>query len=367
MCRAADILRATPCPRRRRGVARATTIFQFPEAGGLRAIIYERYGGPEVLRLAEIERPEPGDDELLIETRAVEVTKADCELRRFRFPVKWFWLPLRLALGVRRPRRRILGGYFSGVVEATGESVSRLAAGDEVFGVAGLRMGAYGEHVALPASSTIVAKPANMSFAEAAAVPLGGLNALHFMRRAGLQPGETVLINGAGGSIGAHAVQIAKAMGAEVTAVDASHKQEFLLGLGADRFIDYAQEDFTAEGRRYDVVFDMVPGSSYSACTGALAPGGRYLAGNPRLAVMLRSLLTNLFTDKTASFAFARESEEELSALRRMIEAGEIRSIVDRVLPMEQAAEAHHLVESERRVGAIVIALGEPDRETEDP
>lgn len=326
----------------------------------MKAITYSSYGPPEVLRLEEVEKPVPGDDEVLIRVRAAEATKSDCELRAFKYSVQWFWLPLRLAFGVRRPRRRILGGYFSGEVESTGSKVVRLAAGDQVFGVARLRMGAYGEYVALPASFTIVAKPENMSFAEAAAVPLGGLNALHFLRRAKLRPGETILINGAGGSIGAHAVQIAKTMGAEVVAVDAAIKKDFLLRIGADRFIDYTQEDFTSGGRSYDVIFDMVPTSSYSACIAALAPGGCYLAGNPRLSVMLRSLFTTWWTDKTASFAFARESEEELSTLKRMIEEGKIRSIVDRIFPMEQAAEAHRRVETEQRIGAVVIAIGDP-------
>ena len=187
-----------------------------------------------------------------------------------------------------------------------GKEVTRFSVGDQVFGVAQLRLGVYGEYVALPASYTIVAKPENMSFAEAAAVPLGGLNALHFMRQAKIRAGERVLINGAGGSIGAHAVQIAKAMGAEVLAVDSSIKQDFLLRLGADHFFDYTQEDFTADGRTYDVIFDMVPGSSYAACINALNPGGRYLAGNPRLAVMLRVGLYNALYRQNGELCLCR-------------------------------------------------------------
>jgi NADPH:quinone reductase-like Zn-dependent oxidoreductase len=271
--------------------------------------------------------------------------------------VKWFWLPLRIAFGVRKPRRQILGGYFSGQIESVGKDVADFAAGEEVFGCAQLRLGAYGEYLALPASYAVVAKPGNMSFAEAAAVPLGGLNALHFMRRAKIQVGEKVLINGAGGSIGAHGVQIAKAMGAEVTAVDSTIKEDFLRRIGADHFIDYTKDDFAANGQTYDIVFDMVPGSSYTNCINVLNSEGRYLSGNPRLSVMIRSLLTTAFTDKTASFAFARESKEELVALKEMIESGNIGSIVDRIFPMEQAAVAHRRVETEQRLGAVVIAL----------
>ncbi len=323
----------------------------------MKAITYAGYGPPDVLQLKEVEKPVPGDDEMLIRVRAAEATKSDCEMRSFRFSVNWFWLPLRIAVGVRKPRRQILGGYFSGEIESVGKSVARFSEGDAVFGAAGLRMGAYGEYMTLPDASSIARKPENMTFTEAAAVPLGGLNALHFMRRAEIRAGETVLINGAGGSIGAHAVQIAKSMGAEVTAVDSTIKQDMLRRLGADRCMDYTRENFAGSGRTYDVVFDMVPGSSYSDCIGALNPNGRYLSGNPRLSVMFRSMFTTRFSDKTATFAFARETEEELLTLKAMIEEGKIRSIVDEVFPMGKAADAHRRVETEQRLGAVVIEM----------
>jgi NADPH:quinone reductase-like Zn-dependent oxidoreductase len=196
-----------------------------------------------------------------------------------------------------------------------------------------------------------------LSFAEAAGVPLGGLNALHFMHKANIKSGENILINGAGASIGTFAVQIAKTMGAEVTAVDSSIKEEMLRGIGADHFIDYSREDFTKGGQSYDVIFNMVANTSYSACVAALKPGGRYLMGNPRLSDMLRSVFTPLLTDKTVTFTFARETEEELLALKMMIETGEIKPIVDQVYPMEQAAEAHRRVEAEQRLGITVIAM----------
>ncbi len=325
----------------------------------MKAITYSNYGPPDVLKLADVEKPVPEDDEVLIKVRAAEATKSDCEMRSFEYSVKWFWLPLRIVLGVRKPRRQILGGYFSGEIESIGKDVTHFSPGDQVFAAAQLRLGAYGEYVALPESYTIVGKPSNMSFAEAAAVPLGGLNALHFMRLAKIQVGEKVLINGAGGSIGAYAVQIAKSMGAEVTAVDSTIKEDMLRRIGADHFIDYTKEDFASSGRTYHVIFDMVPGSQYSACIKALNPNGRYLSGNPRFSVMLRSVLTTRFTDKTARFAFARETTQELTALKEMIEDGTIGSIVDRVYPMEQAADAHRLVETEQRLGAVVIAVGD--------
>ena len=331
----------------------------------MKAITYANYGSPKVLQLKEVEKPVPKDDEVLIRVQAAEVTKADVEMRSFRFAVKWFWLPLRIAFGVTKPKRQILGGYFSGEVESLGKDVSQFSMGDQIFGAAALRLGAYGEFIALPASYAIVAKPTNMSFAEAAAVPLGGLNALHFMRLAGIQAGDAVLINGAGGSIGAHAVQIAKSMGAKVTAVDSTIKENMLRQMGADYFIDYMNENFVAKGQTYDVVFDMVAGSSYGACIKILNPNGRYLAGNPRLFVMIRSMFTTRFTNKTARFAFAGETKADLLMLKEMIEDGRIKSIVDRVYPMEKAPDAHRRVETEQRLGAVVIAIG--DRSVDSP
>jgi len=323
----------------------------------MKAIIYTKYGPPEVLQLKEVDKPTPKNDEILIKVHAAEVTKSDCELRSFHFPVKWFWLPIRIALGIKKPKKQILGGYFAGEVESAGKDVSKFNKGDQVFGTTGLRFGAYGEYVCLPASYTLALKPSNMSFEEAAAVPLGGLNALHYLRKANIQNGEKVLINGAGGSIGTFGVQIAKAMGAEVTAVDSGIKEEMLRRIGADHFVDYTKEDFTKSGQTYDVIFSMVAKSSYSQCIKSLNPKGRYLMANPRLTDMLRSVLTSKFTDKTVVFIFAGEKEEELLSLKEMIEEGKIKSTVDKIYSFEQVAEAHRIVETEQRLGTIVISF----------
>ena len=325
----------------------------------MKAVVHTKYGSPNVLQLKEVEQPNPKDDEVLIKVRAAEATKADCEMRSFNFPVKWFWLPLRIAMGLRKPKRQILGGYFAGEVESAGKDVSRLMKGDQVFGAARLRLGAYGEYVCLPDSYTIVPKPNNMNFEEAAAVPLGGLNALHFLRKARIRNGEKVLVNGAGGSIGTFGVQIAKTMGAEVTAVDSTIKEEMLRRIGADHFFDYTKEKFTQSGRTYDVIFDMVARSSYSECVKVLKPKGRYLMANPRLSDMLRSVFTSLFTDKNAIFVFAGEKKEELLALKGMIEEGKIKSTVDKIYPIEQVAEAHRRVETEQRLGIVVISVSD--------
>jgi len=323
----------------------------------MKAIVYTKYGSPDVLEVKEVKKPTPKDDEVLIKVHASEVTKADCEMRSFIFQVKWFWLPLRVALGLTKPKKQILGGYFAGEVESVGKDVSQFKKGDQIFGATKLRLGAYGEYVSLPANYTLVPKPNNVRFEEAAAVPLGGLNALHFLRKANIKKGEKVLVNGAGGSIGTFGVQIAKGMGAEVTAVDSNIKEEMLRRIGADHFIDYRKEDFTKCSQSYDVIFSMVAKSSYSECVKALKPKGRYLMANPRIFDMLRSVLTSKFTDKTAIFAFARETEEELLTLKEMIEEGKIKPVVDQIYSFEQAAEAHRRVETEKRLGTVVISV----------
>lgn len=322
----------------------------------MKAVVYTEYGPPEVLKLKEVEKPVPGDDEVLIRVHAAEATKSDCEMRRCEFAVKWLWLPMRIALGVSNPKNPILGGYFAGEIESVGNDVAKFKTGDQVFGAARLRMGAYGEFMCLPANYTIVPKPHNLSFEEAAAVPFGGLNALHFMRKANIRSGEKVLINGAGGSIGTYAVQIAKALGAEVTAVDCTIKEEMLRRIGADHFFDYTTEHFAKKGRTYDVILNMVARSSFSECMRSLNPGGRYLMANPRLSDMLRSVLASRLTDKAAIFAFAGEKEEELLALKEMIEEGKIKAIIDKTYSMEHAAEAHRRVETEQRLGTVVIS-----------
>ena len=323
----------------------------------MKAIVYAKYGSPDELEVKEVKKPTHKDDEILIKVHASEVTKADCEMRSFNFQVKWFWLPLRVALGLIKPKKQILGGYFAGEVESVGKDVSKFKKGDQIFGSTKLRLGAYGEYVSLPANYTLVPKPNNVRFEEAAAVPLGGLNALHFLRKANIQKGEKVLVNGAGGSIGTFGVQIAKGMGAEVTAVDSTIKEGMLRRIGADHFIDYTKEDFTKCGHSYDVIFSMVAKSSYSECVKALNPKGRYLMANPRIFDMLRSVLTSKFTDKTAIFAFARETEEELLTLKEMIEEGKIKPVVDQIYSFEQAAEAHRRVETEKRLGTVVISV----------
>lgn len=260
-------------------------------------------------------------------------------------------------MGIRHPKQPILGGYFAGEIVSIGSSVEKFQIGEKVFGSSQLRLGAYGEYLSLPANYTIVPMPSNLDYNEAAAIPLGGLNALHFLHRSRIKSGERILINGAGGSIGIYGAQIARSAGAQVTVVDAGHKEKMLHDLGVDRFVDYTRQSFWAEGERFDVILDMVAKSSYSKCIQSLAKGGRYFTANPRVSVMIRSLATSAFTNKSASFAFAGETVEELTSLKEMVEKGTIRPIIDRVYPMEKAAEAHHRVENEQRLGSVILSI----------
>jgi len=323
----------------------------------VKAVICERYGPPDVLQIKDWPKPVAKDNELLIRVKAAEVTKADCELRSFNFPVKWFAFPLRLALGVFRPRNKILGGYFAGVVESVGAKVSKFKAGDEVYGCCRLRAGAHADYLCLPDSYTIAPKPKNLSFEQAAAVPLGGLNALHFIQLAELKPGERILINGAGGSIGTFAIQIALNQGVEVSVVDAAHKLTMLMKLGVDQFFDYTKKSFSESDQQWDVIFDMVAKSDLQACLRVLKPGGRYITANPSFKKMTSAGRNYKKTGKKVIFRFAGEFEQELLSLSSMLEAGQIRPVIDQVYPMAQAVEAHKRVESEERLGIVVLAI----------
>ena len=326
----------------------------------MKAIVFERYGGPDVLYVDEVPKPQPRANEILVRVCAAEATKSDCEMRQSKFPTKWFWPYLRVATGVMRPTRgRILGWYFSGIVDSIGNTVTRFKPGDEVFGCTKLRFGAYGEFVALPEDFTVVRKPANISFEDAAAVPLGGLNALYFLRRTKVRAGESVLVIGAGGSIGLFTVMIAKAWGAIVTAVDKTEKLDLVRSYGADEVIDYTREDYTRRSGSYDVVLSSVAHTPYAKTVGVLKPGGRYVVANPRVLDMLLGMWTSFTSDKSIILMPALEKLDELQMLADMLEAGTIRSCVGHVFPMKEATTAHRMVEAEQRQGAVVLRIGE--------
>jgi NADPH:quinone reductase-like Zn-dependent oxidoreductase len=326
----------------------------------MKAVIWTRYGPPDVLQLQEVPTPLPKEDEIQVRIHATTVTAGDCEMRTLKLPL-FLGLPMRLYTGLRKPvRLTILGQELAGEVTAVGRDVQRFAPGDRIFAATGFGLGGYAEYICLPAENRdvpVAHMPANMSYVEAAAVPLGGLEALHFLRGANLQPGESMLINGAGGSIGTMGVQLAKHYGAEVTAVDHRAKLDMLRRLGADHVIDYTQEDFTRNGQTYDVIFDVVGKSNYGRSVAALRENGRYLIANPTYSGMLRGAYTSRSSSKTVHSATGAQRTADLVLLRDLIEAGHLCTVIDRTYPLAQAAEAHRYVETGRKAGNVILTV----------
>lgn len=307
----------------------------------MKAVVWTNYGPPEVLQPGEVEKPVPKDNEVLIKVHAATVTAGDCEMRSLTFPLL-LRLPMRLYIGFRKPKSiTIPGQELAGEIESVGKEVERFKAGDQVFAATGFRFGAYAEYVCLPAEpkemdGVLALKPANMTYEEAAAVPTGGLNALHFIRKGNVQSGQKVLINGAGGSIGTIAIQLAKSLGAEVTAVDGTEKLAMLRAVGADRVIDYTREDFTQDGGAYDVIIDVVGRGSFSGCLKTLKKKGLYVMGNPSPARALRGWWTSMTGRRKVVSEMASYRTEDLIALKELIEAGKIKTVIDRRYPLKK-------------------------------
>lgn len=302
----------------------------------MRAIVTTKYGAADNLQLQEVEKPRPGDDDVLIGIRAATVTAGDIMLRKLPFPV---WLLMRLFMGLKR--KRIPGHEFAGTVEAVGKNVTRFSVGDEVFGTTtGLSVGANAEYVCLPQSwekGVIETMPSNVSFEEAAAIPVGGMTALQLLRKGNVERARKVLINGASGSVGSFGVQLAKVSGAEVSAVCSTRNVDWVRSLGADKVIDYTKEDFTENGEIYDLIFDAVGKTSRSRCEGSLSENGSFV-----------SVQTT-----------TREKSAYLVHLRQLVEAGKLRAVIDRRYPLAQTSEAHEYVEQGHKQGNVVIIVSE--------
>ena len=322
----------------------------------MKAIIWTKYGPPDVLQLKEVAKPAPADNEVLIKVHATTVLAGDCELRSFKFPIL-YWLPLRILLGIRKPKRiTIIGQELAGEIEAVGKEVTRLKKGDRIIAATLLRLGTYAEYVCLPETYPVLI-PDNMPYEEAVTIPTGGIYGLHLLRKANIQSGQRVLIIGAGGSIGTYAVQIAKSFGAEVTCVDSTGKLDMLRSISADYVIDYTQEDFTKSGETYDAIIDVIGKSSFSACVRSLKQNGRYVLGNPRLSGMIRGQWISMTSDKQVIFESANHRAEDYTVLIEMIEAGKIKPVIDRRYPLEQTAEAHRYVDTGQKKGSVVITV----------
>jgi NADPH:quinone reductase-like Zn-dependent oxidoreductase len=330
----------------------------------MKAMVNTEFGSPEVLHLTEVENPAPKDNEVLIKIHATSVNFGDLMARNFKAitprqfnMIFLFWLLAKISFGLKKPKITILGNEFAGEVETVGKAVTRFKPGDRVFGSLGQSMGAYAEYCCVPENGVLAIKPANMTYEEAAVVPYGAIMALNLLRKANLQPGQKVLINGASGGIGSAAVQIAQYLGAEVTGVCATPGLDFVKSLGAAKVIDYTIEDFTQNGETYDLIFDILGKSSFSRCQNSLTQNGLYLLASFKEKQLLQMLLTSRSGSKRVICALAPGSVEDLNSVKELIEAGKIKAVIDRCYPLEQTAEAHRYVEEGHKKGNIVIAV----------
>jgi NADPH:quinone reductase-like Zn-dependent oxidoreductase len=329
----------------------------------LKAVVFTEYGPPEVLRVAEVAKPIPKAKEVLVRIRATALNFGDLLVRNFRAvtPAKFhmpllFWLIGRLTFGFFKPRVRILGSEFAGEVAAVGKSVTLFKVGDHVFGYRGPAMGAYAEYLRVPEDGVLATKPSNLGFAEAAAVPYGALMAWSLLRRIDLQPGQKLLVNGASGGIGPAVVQLAKAhLGADVTGVCGTARMEYVRALGADRVIDYTKEDFTTSGETYDVIVDILGRMPFARSKRALRPNGRCVLVSFKAIQVFQMLWTAMFGGKKLLCVLSSETAADLRFIKGLVEAGKLTPIIDRCLSLEQAAEAHHYVETGQRKGAVVL------------
>ena len=321
----------------------------------MRAVVHDRYGPPDVLRLEDVERPIPKEDEVLIRVRATTVNRTDCGMRA----AEPFFV--RFLTGLRLPRRRILGMELAGEVEAVGAAVTEFKAGDEVFGVAGA--GAHAESVCVRERGALAHKPAGLSFDEAAAVCDGAIIALAAMRSADPRDGRSIVVYGASGSIGTAAVQLARYFGAHVTAVCTTENFELVRSLGADEVVDYTQEDFTENGKSYDAIFDAVGKHSFRRCRRSLKPGGIFLETDlgfmwhvPPLALASRWI-----GDKRVTLPIPKYTKENVLFVKGLLEEGKYRAVIDRRYPLEDVVEATEYVETGQKVGNVVLTVvGEP-------
>ena len=325
----------------------------------MKAAVWTKYGPPEVLEVMEVDKPSPKENEVLIKILATTVTAGDCEMRRMDFPF-YLSLPMRLWVGLVKPKEgTIMGTELAGVIEAVGEDVESFQVGDKVFGGLGMKLGTNAGYIALTVepNKNLAIMPAHMSFDEAATVPFGGRDALHFLHLGNIQPGQKILINGAGGSIGTFAVQLAKIMGAEVTAVDSAEKLDMLNAIGADHVIDYVNEDFRTNGIVYDLIFDVVGTLSLSKCASSLKPDGVYLLTNPMRGQVLSGPWHRWRSSQRVEMQTAGGTVADLDYLRELIEEGKLQTVIDRRYPLEEIVDAHRYVETGAKQGNVVITI----------
>jgi NADPH:quinone reductase-like Zn-dependent oxidoreductase len=324
----------------------------------MKAIICTKYGPPDVLQLREVEKPTLKDNEVLIRIHATTVTSGDVWIRSSTYS-PWFWLPARIMYGLRKPRKKIPGNELAGEIESVGKDVKLFKKDDQVFGIIWETSfgGATTQYKCLSEDGVAI-KPANMTYEEAAAVPIGGLTALHLLRKGEIQSGQKVLIYGASGSVGTFALQLAKYFGAEITGVCSTTNIEMVKSIGADNVIDYTKEDFTKSDQTYDIIFDTVRKTSFSRCKNSLKQKGTYIIVDWPL---ITALWTSIVSSRKVVFGIANKIED-LTFLRKLIEAGKLKSVIDRRYPLEQTAEAHRYVEKGHKRGNVIITLENNDK-----
>jgi 2-desacetyl-2-hydroxyethyl bacteriochlorophyllide A dehydrogenase len=328
----------------------------------MKAIIWTKYGSPDGLQLKDVEKPIPKDDQILVKIHATTITAGDCEMRRLQLPLM-LSLPVRIYAGFIAPKRiPILGQELAGEVVEVGANVKSYKVGDQVFGTTGFGFGAYAEYICLPerpddAQGTLAPKPTNLTYEEAAAVPTAGFEALHFLRKADIKPGKKVLIIGAGGSIGTFAIQLARHFGAEVIGVDSTEKMDMLRSIGANHVIDYTKSDYTRNGETYDLIIDVVGRRGVSRRLKLLKPDGYYFLAYAGLSHILLGIWTSITSNKKFKIESSSQKKEDLMFLIGLIEAGKIKSVIDRRYPLEHTAEAHRYVETGHKKGNVVITV----------
>jgi NADPH:quinone reductase-like Zn-dependent oxidoreductase len=330
----------------------------------MKAAVYTEYGPPEVLHLAEVEKPSPKENEVLVKIHATPVGSGDLIARNFKqFTPRTFsmpgplWYPTRLIIGLRKPNRHILGAEFSGEVESVGKDVTRFKPGDEVFGYRGMNFGANAEYLVMSEKAVLTHKPASLSHEEAASLPYGAITALGFMKKLQVQPGQKILINGASGGIGIFLVQLAKHAGAEVTGVCGTPRLELVKSMGADRVIDYTKEDFTQGGQRYDLIIDILNKSSFAKVKNVLTENGRYVLVSFKMKQVFQALRTSLGGGKRVMCILSPESRAALLEVKELVDKGAIKPVVDTCFSLGQIAQAHHYAESSQKKGSVVVQV----------
>lgn len=330
----------------------------------MKAVVFEKYGSPDVLKVKEVDKPALKTNEVLVKINATSVNYGDLAARNFKhispheFNMPFlFWLIAKFSFGLSKPQIKILGSEFAGEIDAVGPEVRLFKKGDPVFGYVGQNMGAYAEYICMPENGCLDLKPDNMTDEEAAVVPYGSIMAIHLLRIGKIEKGEKVLIIGASGGIGSAAVQIAKSLGAEVTGVCGANRLDFVRALGADKVIDYKVEDFTQNGETYDLIFDVLGRGSFSRARRSLQPDGIYLLASFKGKQLLQMVWTSLFSRQKLICAIAPGSVEDLHAVKNMIETGKIKAVIDKTFPLEHAAEAHRYIENGNKKGHVVIKI----------